>query len=65
MGDLWRSWDERIKETGQPHRVCEDLTDVELLNLLSSEREGRRNLEKDLIKQELFERLAGQRGPGH
>ena len=65
MVDVWRSWDERLKQTGQPRRVAEDLTDVQLLNLLCSERGGRRTLEKDLIKQELFERLASQRGPGH
>lgn len=64
MVDVWRSWDERLKDTGQPHRVAEDLSDAELLNLLSSERGGRRSLEKDLIKQELFERLS-HRGPGH
>lgn len=64
MGDLWLSWDERLKDVGQPRRVAEDLTDVQLLNLLSSERDGRRSLEKDVIKQELFDRLC-QRRPGH
>jgi hypothetical protein len=65
MVDPWRSWDDRLKARGQPRRVCEDLTDAELLNLLACERNGRRGLEKDLIKQELFDRLQAQRGPGH
>lgn len=63
MVDPWDSWDERIKRTGAPHRVAEILTDVELLNLLAQERAGRRGLEKEVIKQELFERLQC-RGPG-
>lgn len=65
MVDPWLSWDERLKETGQPRRVAEDLTDAQLLNLLACERQGRRGMEKDLIKQELFDRLQTQRGPGH
>lgn len=65
MVDPWRSWDERLKETGQPQRVAEDLTDAELLNLLACEPSGGRGLEKDVIKQELFDRLQTQRGPGH
>lgn len=65
MVDPWSGWDERVKRTGQPQRVAEDATDAELLNLLACERGGRRGVEKDLIKQELFERLTSTRGPGH
>jgi hypothetical protein len=60
MVDPWQTWDERLKTTGQPRRVAEDLTDVELLNLLAVERAGNRHVEKEVIKQELFERLSGR-----
>lgn len=62
MVDPWSAWDEHVKETGQPQRVAADLNDVELLNLLAADRAGRRSLEKDLIKQELFTRLQEARG---
>lgn len=63
MVDPWSAWDEHVKETGHPHRVAADLTDAELLNLLACDRAGRRGLEKDFIKQELFSRLQDARGP--
>lgn len=60
MPDPWDTWDQRIKQTGHPHRVAEELSDLELLNLLAVDRAGRRQVEKDLIKQELYERLHPQ-----
>lgn len=57
MPDPWITWDERVKETGRPSRLAEELTDVEILNLIASERSGPRVVEKRILKDELLARL--------
>lgn len=57
MADPWTTWDERVKATGRPSRLAEELTDVEILNLIASERSGARGLEKRILKDELLARL--------
>lgn len=56
MPDPWVEWDERVKRTGRPSRVCEDLNDLELLILLSDDN-PERAWEKQLIRQEAYRRM--------
>lgn len=58
MPDPWSLWERELKRSGRPDRVVETLTDEELLALLASERDGRRDLEKRLVRDELHGRLA-------
>lgn len=61
MFDPWAAWDDRVKTTGRPSRVAQQLTDPDLLNLLAAERSGRRDAEKRILKDELLARLGSAR----
>lgn len=56
MPDPWSLWDEKVKRTGRPVRVVEELNDVELLVLLS-DANPRRAREKQLLRQEAYRRM--------
>lgn len=62
MPDLWADWDERVKRTGFPTRVVEDLTDLEILNLLA-DGSPRRATEKQLLRQECYRRMGHPDAP--
>lgn len=65
MTDPWNMWDNRVHSCGRPDRVASEMAHAELLALLGDDRHGRRDLEKQIIRQELLTRLeSGHRSEG-
>lgn len=63
--DPWNVWDERVLACGRPDRVVAELSNPELLALLAEERQGTREVEKRIVRQELLVRLeSGHRSEG-
>lgn len=56
MPDPWALWDEKVKRSGFPTRVAEELNDLELLILLSDDN-PRRPIEKQILRQECYRRM--------
>lgn len=61
MADLWDQWDRRVRDTGRPSRVANDLTDAELVRMLAAETKGRA-FERRVLCDELFARLNRPQG---
>lgn len=61
MPDPWDDWDTRVRSCGREQRVAQDLSDAELLNLLSSERAADRDIEKHILKDEALARMQRSR----
>lgn len=62
MPDPWSRWDEELKRGEPAWRLAQTLTDVEILVLLSSERGGRRDHEKRMLRDEACQRMQRAQG---
>lgn len=61
MVDVWRWWDEEVKDCGRPDTAAAELTDAQLLALLRDETDHAREVEKRVIADEIMNRLRNGR----